>query len=352
MKYSVYYDEFEEVLLSKKLVPSYPSGSNEETTFKIIHSSDELGKKLRALQMSLKITGVQGIDHIPSFTEVFSPIPCNYKVGSTVTAIQGNSLIFSDKKIGLVPRFVQPIECVLQFEMAQRSGRTPFHQDNFLISNIQDAPKYRLYVPKEIGLMKRAATEMGVAFFRESAESFEMEKTLNIMPKIVGALKGIQSQHPSYGPGTALVKRWLRSQLIDSYHISDIVINLLNASLYLNDTSQPNTPQMSFLRCLKFFSEFNWNLHAVTVNFNDELSSEEILEFENRSQTNREAYPNEYIINPFDQGSSVFTKSSPSKEILLRIKQLSLDTLSVVSKVITERNAIDVKSQTLTVITC
>lgn len=80
LQYNLHYDEFEEVLISKKVVPSYPSGTNEETTLKIIHASDDLGKKLRALEMSLKITGVQGISDVFTFSEVFPPIPTNYKV--------------------------------------------------------------------------------------------------------------------------------------------------------------------------------------------------------------------------------------------------------------------------------
>lgn len=80
LKYNLHYDEFEEALISKKVVPSYPSGTNEETTLKIIHASDNLGKQLRALEMSLKITGVQGISDVFTFTEVFPPIPASYKV--------------------------------------------------------------------------------------------------------------------------------------------------------------------------------------------------------------------------------------------------------------------------------
>lgn len=80
LKNKIYYDEFDEVLISKKLVPSYPSGTNEETCLKIIQASDELGKKLRALQMSLKITGIQGISDVYNFSELFPPIPANYKV--------------------------------------------------------------------------------------------------------------------------------------------------------------------------------------------------------------------------------------------------------------------------------
>lgn len=82
-------------------------------------------------------------------------------------------------------------------------------------------------------------------------------------------------QFPSFGPGTALIKRWLRSQLIDHHLFPDVALDLVNASLYLNHTSfdETCTPQVSFLRFLKFFSEFQWELQPLVVNFNEEISS-------------------------------------------------------------------------------
>ncbi|CAH1999447.1 unnamed protein product [Acanthoscelides obtectus] len=80
LKYSVLYNELEDVLVSKKMVPCYPNGTNEETVLKIIHASDDLGKLLRELKMSLKITGIQGLSHGFCFTDVAPPIPANYQV--------------------------------------------------------------------------------------------------------------------------------------------------------------------------------------------------------------------------------------------------------------------------------
>lgn len=88
LKYTLHYNEFEEVLISKKVVPLYPSGTNEETTLKIIHASDDLGKKLRALEMSLKITGAQGISDVFAFSDVFPTIPTNYKVSIQLSVVK------------------------------------------------------------------------------------------------------------------------------------------------------------------------------------------------------------------------------------------------------------------------
>lgn len=188
--------------------------------------------------------------------------------------------------------------------------------------------RYLLNVPKEIGLIKKKAAENGLTCFRDSKESIIMEQKLNILPKVIGALKGIQSLYPSYGPGTAIVKRWMRSQLIDDYLFPDVAIDLINASLFLESTFNPiNTPQKSFFLFLKFFSEFDFNLQTVSVPFNEENFEKQLPEIESNLHKNRDAYPNLYIIMPYDQGLSAFTKNAPSKETLYRVRQLAKESL-------------------------
>ncbi|KAJ8985714.1 hypothetical protein NQ317_014364 [Molorchus minor] len=359
LKFDLHYDELEEILAIKKIVPSYPSGTNEETTLKIIQASDEIGKQLRSMQMSLKITGVQGITDTFCFADMFPQIPTNYEVGK-VTTVRDNSIVFSTEKCEVVPRFIKPVECVLQLEHSSKWPndlealhhiKTSFYleisrnlQSHKIISHVTPefldvffqglVFRYRLYVPKEVTLVKKSITENGITSFRDSLHSFNLENVLNVTPKIVGALKGVQSLYPSFGPGTALVKRWLRSQLIDDYYFPDIVIDLLNASLYLNNSFSPsNTPQISFLRFLKFFSEFDWNLQTVLVNFNEDITNEEIVALETKLQQNRDGYQPLYIITSFDQGLSVFTKYVPSKEILYRVKELTKISLNFIGNI-------------------
>ncbi|KAJ8917111.1 hypothetical protein NQ315_012601 [Exocentrus adspersus] len=371
LKSRICYNKFDDVLVSKKLVPSYPSGTNEETCLKIIQASDELGKKLRALQMSLKVTGVQGVSDVFNYSELFPPIPANYEVSQSTTAVKGNNLVFSGKKPGSIPRYVQPVECVLQLEhsskwpstlQALRHVKTAFYLEisvslqtshgiishatpDFLDVYFEGVVfRYRLFIPKELALVKKETTDTGLVCYKESQDSFEMETSLSILPRIAGALKGLQSMYPSWGPGTALVKRWLRSQLIDNFYFPDIVINLVSASLYLNNTfPSANTPQIAFLRFLKFFAEFDWNLQPVLVNFNDELSKEDITELETKLQENRTRFPLLYILTPFDEGCSVFTRDVPNKEILSRVKELARASLSFVTDIVMGQNHVGVK---------
>lgn len=141
--------------------------------------------------------------------------------------------------------------------------------------------RYRIYLPREIGCLKKETTSDGITTFRDTILSREMEMKLEIRPKLISALKGLHSQHPSFGPSTALIKRWLRSHLIDDYYFPDDVLSLLNASLYLNQSALKIscTPQSGFLRFLKFISELQWNIQAVVVDFNEEVSSKLIDNF-------------------------------------------------------------------------
>lgn len=279
-----------------------------------------------------------------------------FQLSQNVTSIKEDHLIFQmNKKIGIVPRYVQPIIHVLQLEHSSKWPnnlealchiKTAFYleisqklnEQHQIISHVYtdflevyfEGFVFRclLNVPKEIGLIKKRDEENGLTFFRDSKESAIMEQKLNILPKVIGALKGIYSLYPSYGPGTAIIKRWIRSQLIDDYLFPDIAINLINVSLYLDSTFDPtNTPQKSFLRFLKFFSEFDWKLQTVSVPFNEENFEKHRPEIESNLQKNREAYSNLYIIMPYDQGLSVFTKEAPSKETLCRVRQLAKESL-------------------------
>lgn len=199
--------------------------------------------------------------------------------------------------------------------------------------------RYQFYIPKEIGLLKKD-TENGLACYKDSQQSSEIDISLNILPKVISALKGLNSLHPSFGLGTCIMKRWLRSQLLDSSHIPDIVLDLLNASLFLNNQISCS-PELAFFRFLKFFVEFSFNIQTVVVNFNEDINKEEISSIEEKLQKNRNAYPALYIITSYDQGLSIFTKHSPTEEVLTRIKTLSQNALELIGGCIMNQSLVD-----------
>lgn len=121
--------------------------------------------------------------------------------------------------------------------------------------------RYYLYLSKELSSLK------GTNFL-------QMQEKLHVVPKVVEALKSINTQYPSYGVSTCLAKRWIRAQLIDDFLLPDMVINLLNAYQYLHQSLYHAAvgSQEAFFRFLKFLIEMQWDQHPVVINFNNELS--------------------------------------------------------------------------------
>ncbi|KAH1001156.1 hypothetical protein HUJ04_013403 [Dendroctonus ponderosae] len=373
MKFRLYYDEFEEFIANKLISGPYPMGTNEEGSLKAIALADELGQKLRSVQMSLSITGIQGTSDTFSYCEVFPPVAARCQSAGKRQPAKENSLVLDAVK-QQVPRYLQPLELVLQLEhsskwpsdlQAIRHLKTSFHLEiakmlkekhNILCNATTEyleafyqglVFRYRLYVPKEIVMMKKQTTEAGSTAYVDNAESQEYEKMLGILPKVNASLKGIQMQSPSFGPATALIKRWLRCHMIDNSHLPDTVVNLLNVSLYVNRTAFPSassTPQLAFLRFLKFISEFQWELQPLIVNFNDELTGENIASLEEKVQEKRAQVQPLYIITPCDQGQSVFTTSSPTREVLNRVQQLAEASLKLIVDRISCRATFELKS--------
>lgn len=47
-------------MVDKKLIAPFPTGTNEESSLKVITIADELNKKIRSLQLPLEIASILG----------------------------------------------------------------------------------------------------------------------------------------------------------------------------------------------------------------------------------------------------------------------------------------------------
>lgn len=63
---------------------------------------------------------------------------------------------------------------------------------------------------------------------------------------------------------------------------------------------------------------------------------------EGKLQQNRSAHQPLYIITPFDEGRSIFTKHAPTKEVLKRVQSLATVTLNFYSQKLLEAEEYDV----------
>lgn len=197
---------------------------------------------------------------------------------------------------------------------------------------------YRLSiaVPRELGLYKKEVTSKGITKYRDTAESLRLERELILLPKITVSLHTLYHQHSSFGPTVLLAKRWLYSQLIDSYLFADICTELLVAHQFCNSKAYepPTQPQTAFIRFLHTLASTNWNTELILLNFNDDLSQTYVEKLETTFISDRSSFPPLTIItsNGETDKHTVWSKKVPSVEILARVTLLARHALKLVQQ--------------------
>lgn len=133
-----------------------------------------------------------------------------------------------------------------------------------------------------------------------------------------------------------MAKRWLYSQLIDSFLFDDICTELLVAHQYYNATASeaPVQPQTAFIRFLHMLAYTNWNTELILLNFNNDLSRQYIEKLEMEFISTRSAFPPLCIITSTGQidKHTIWSKKTPSVEILARISLLARHTTKIVQQ--------------------
>ncbi|XP_011868137.1 PREDICTED: nucleolar protein 6 [Vollenhovia emeryi] len=351
-------DQMEDLLrLHKHKITHFVYGTGEEATLKVLQAFNTLEKNLMSLNdMPLPINGVQGSSPVFRFAEIFPPLATVHRKINNVTEEDKNCLILS-KNITKCPMYVHVLDATLQLSTsgkwpeeleAIKKTKAAFHiqiaeclrtqhemkvqASSSYVDVYQNGFVFRLRVAlqKEIALMKQVK-EDGVIKYRDNVESIELENKLFHLPKLSSALHGLHSQQPSFGPACCLAKRWLSAQLMDDSHIPGVVIELLMASLYLapEPYKPAQVPQVAFLRFLEIIARNHWNTELVIVNFNGEMTNEEIVAVEKLFSTARSSLPLLFISTPYDQQKSLWTRKAPSQLVLNRMSMIAKESLKL-----------------------
>ncbi|XP_066597044.1 nucleolar protein 6 isoform X2 [Prorops nasuta] len=357
--YNYISDQVDEVLLLKAVkVTNFAYGTGEEATLKVIQAFDALEKEVTSLNdIPLSVNGIHGSSPVIRYAEVFPPLATNYKPNIT-NIKEGKYYLKLNETTKVAPRYVQPIEASLQLSTsgkwpenleAIKQTKAAFHiqiakclrvqcglraQGNYdYIDVFKNGFVFRLRIAhqKEIAFMKQQIGEDGVIKYRDTEESLNLETKLFHLPKLSSALHGLHLQNQSFGAACCITKRWLSAQLLDDSHIPGIAVELLLASMYLipEPYKPAYSPQVGFLRLLELFSQNNWNTDPIIVNFNNEMSREEIVKVETLFGTSRSTLPLLFISTPYDQQKSLFTRKAPSYMILKRISSLAKASLQL-----------------------
>lgn len=191
--------------------------------------------------------------------------------------------------------------------------------------------RVQIYHPKEIVLLKQQwNNENG------TENPIDLEKRLFLLPKVTSALHGVYKQFASFGPTVMIAKRWIYSQLIDSDLWSDECTELMIASQFLKAGSLPVThqPQTGFLRFLHMLAKTNWKTDMILVNFNEDMSDDEILKLKEKFAKERDSFPPLFITTCYDQGHTSYwaCNEKPLHLVLQRLGFLASSALETLEK--------------------
>nr|CAD7404931.1 unnamed protein product [Timema cristinae] len=362
--------EYETLIKHSKVKPvDFEYGTGEEATLAVLSVFNELSKQVRELNdLPLEIISVQGTSPVFRYTDTFPPLAAQSRPGKKVTKDGPTCILLNDTSaIGMAPRWVPAIEAVIQLALSkkwpndleavrrikaafhievakclsQQCGLTAQPYPNFVdVLKSGFVFRLRLAYPREVGLLKKHVTPHGVTTYVDTDESRDLEKDIVHIPTITGAVHGLHQEHPSYGPACCLSKRWLAAQMIDPHHFPEIVVELLVAWLYLcpEPHEPPTQPQTAFFRFLHLLASTNWVTQPVILNFNTELTREEVVEIESMFQSSRSTLPPLFLATSYQPSGVVWTKRNPTLQVLIRTAMLAKESLTIVEEKLFSRH--------------
>lgn len=144
------------------------------------------------------------------------------------------------------------VEIGKQMSKQFRSTTTQVMPDCVEILKNKHLFRLKIVHPKEIALAKEIISSSNnlTKLYKTNEDSLQLEFESSLLPKLTSFLHGMHHRYPSFGPTVAIAKRWLYSQLIDSFLWPDECTELIIAEMFLkNIPMEPSSsPQIGFFR--------------------------------------------------------------------------------------------------------
>eukprot|EP01041_Mallomonas_annulata_P007991 gene7991-16353_t len=99
-----------------------------------------------------------------------------------------------------------------------------------------------------------------------TSSSRKQEESWMQLTRHHSAIHSLCSSFPTFGETVRLLALWVSNNYF-SGHISHETLELLCASVYLEDTPPPSSPLIGYMRALKRLSEFDWEITPLIVDF-------------------------------------------------------------------------------------
>lgn len=159
---------------------------------------------------------------------------------------------------------------------------------------------------------------------KANGNKHQILNNLSCQSKITSVLHGLYCKFPSFGPASAIAKRWLNSHMIDSHLWPDLLTEFIIAEFFLNERIQSTVqPQVIFFNFLHRVSLLDPQSEMIICNFNNELSVEQIEGVERLFRKNRQNFPPVMTLTSFDDRHSMWTENAPSINVFQHVRSLA-----------------------------
>lgn len=318
----------------------YPNGYDTETqSMDVILHFNEMDHDLRFMEnLPLEITSIAGTSPIFYYCDPLKNLPNGFFEADSKEKplIYGSQVYEAVLQLSVSGKWPDDLEAIKRLKAAfflEIAKKLKGHKGYFVKVNPDSLEvlrkgyvfRFRLAHYKELQLMKQS-TINGLVSIRDTDESMNFEKNMFIKPGIASALHGLHQQFNAFGPVVCLAKRWVQSQMLDTYLWPDECTELIVASMFLKDSNILSTPvvsqpQAGFLRFLHILANKNWQVEPLLLNFNETLTTEEIQAIESKFTMNRTQFPPLTIITSFDNKkyTGIWGKEAPIVQVLVRV---------------------------------
>ncbi len=203
---------------------------------------------------------------------------------------------------------------------------------------------------RDIALLKRIVEPSGIVKYRDNPASLLLQRDQDISPRLASALRALQAVQPAFSSAVRLAKRWTSSHMLLDY-VEEETIEMIVASLFVDSTIYglppssalsvssaeatnaiewigPLSPLVAFLRFLQMVAYYDWNTQSLVINFNSDLSPEEVRNAESAT-TALNPRPALVLITPYDPSGVAFTRQKPPSPVWSRIMLLARESLKL-----------------------
>ncbi|EPX72400.1 nrap [Schizosaccharomyces octosporus yFS286] len=200
--------------------------------------------------------------------------------------------------------------------------------------------RYRIRNDREAALWK--TLERNPATRQKGQEGlYTYDHIFKFIPQHTLAIQAICQEHRSYSMAVRLAKHWFYSHMLTN-HVSDEVIELLIASVYVNSNAWQATAsgETALCRMLHFLANWDWRFEPLVIDFRQRLPTNiqsqaaEKLEILRKQDVSMNRNPF-YIVVDYDLESKHVGWKTPTKMIANRITVLARAAVSELMKPVT-----------------